>query len=238
MQQPGLILTLALGWMSTRADSAALDSIGRTLTSWDCCKPACAWSSSLRQNSNAHGYVKVCDKNDNPLSQSSGQSAQSSCSSSTGSGYLCSDYVPRPQSDNFSFGFAITDGVENCCKCYELTWTDGPSKGRTMQVQIINEGGQGPNGTDGNGRDIIILTPGGGVGPNTRGCNSQFGDSWGDQYGGVTSRDACATLPSNLQAGCYWRFNWAQGDINNWPIRYHEIGCPDQLTSISGCTTS
>jgi hypothetical protein len=72
-----------------------------------------------------------------------------------------------------SIGFAITDGVENCCKCFELQWTDGPARGKRMQVQIINEGGR----TD-DGRQFIVLTPGGGVGPNQQGCNEQFGYDW------------------------------------------------------------
>jgi hypothetical protein len=73
-----------------------------------------------------------------------------------------------------SLGFAITDGIENCCKCFELTWTDGPSAGKKMQVQVINEGGN----TENNSRQFIILTPGGGVGPNQQGCNEQFGYDW------------------------------------------------------------
>ncbi len=75
--------------------------------------------------------------------------------------------------NDLSYGFAVTNGAENCCKCFELLWTDGYGAGKRMQVQAINEGGS----TD-NGRDFIILTPGGGVGPNAGGCNSQYGDGW------------------------------------------------------------
>lgn len=117
--------------------------------------------------------MQVCDKDDQVLSQSKGNSEQSSCSSSAGNAYLCSHYAPEPQTEDFSYGFAITDGSENCCKCFELTWTDGPARDKRMQVQVINEGGS----TD-NGRDFIILMPGGGVGPNTKGCDNQFGSSW------------------------------------------------------------
>ena len=115
-----------------------------------------------------------CDKNDNPLSVSKGNSENSACASSnSGNAYLCSDFQAKPVSDNLSIGFAVTDGSENCCKCFELTWTSGPSVGKKMQVQIINEGGS----TD-DGREFIILTPGGGVGPNVAGCNKQFGYDW------------------------------------------------------------
>ncbi|KAK3943232.1 hypothetical protein QBC46DRAFT_377874 [Diplogelasinospora grovesii] len=38
----------------------------------------------------------------------------------------------------------------------------------------------------------------------------------GNQNGGVDSSNSCASLPQNLPGGCYWRFNWAKGDINGW----------------------
>lgn len=117
--------------------------------------------------------MQVCDKNDQVLSQSQGNTEQSSCASSkAGNAFLCSHYSPEPQTEDFSYGFAITDGSENCCKCFEITWTDGPARDKRMQVQVINEGGS----TD-NGRDFIILMPGGGVGPTAKGCQSQFGIS-------------------------------------------------------------
>ena len=116
----------------------------------------------------------MCGKDDNPLSRSQGQNEQSSCTRrSRGNGYLCSSYSPVPVSEDLSYGFAVTKGTENCCKCFELQWTDGPARDKRMQVQVINSGGS----TD-NGRDFVILTPGGGVGPNKRGCRHQFGGAW------------------------------------------------------------
>jgi hypothetical protein len=53
---------------------------------------------------------------------------------------------------------------------------------------------------------------------------------------GVTSDSQCSQLPSNLQAGCHWRWQWAGGDVNEWSITYKQVNCPSQLTSISGCT--
>lgn len=118
----------------------------------------------------------VCDVNDQPLSDDRSSSIDSSCSESGGasSGFLCSDYQPWPVSEDLAYGFAITDGSENCCKCYELQWTEGSAAGKRMQVQIINEGGVVENGR----RDFVLLTPGGGVGPNPSGCDAQFGYDW------------------------------------------------------------
>lgn len=58
----------------------------------------------------------------------------------------------------------------------------------------------------------------------------------GKTVGGVESRAGCAELPQNLQAGCYWRWNWAKGDLNGWDIDYKQIACPTTLENISGCS--
>ncbi len=60
--------------------------------------------------------------------------------------------------------------------------------------------------------------------------------SRGRTIGGVQSRNDCAELPQNLQAGCYWRWNWARGDINGWNVDYKQISCPAELESKSGCS--
>jgi len=57
----------------------------------------------------------------------------------------------------------------------------------------------------------------------------------GAKNGGVNNRNDCSKLPQNLQGGCYWRFNWAKGDINGWDIDYKQVTCPDRLPDISGC---
>ncbi|OIW30180.1 barwin-like endoglucanase [Coniochaeta ligniaria NRRL 30616] len=232
MRVQGIVaLSLAAGVLEVNAAAAApAANVGSTLTSWDCCKPACAWTTNLRK-AKASGSVAVCDKSDNPLTSARGASATSGCDKS-GTGFLCSDYAPRPVSGDLSLGFAITNNVENCCKCFELFWTDGGAAGKRMQVQIINSGGS----VDGGRRQFIILSPGGGVGPNTAGCDAQFGYDWGRQYGGVTQREGCESLPDNLQGGCYWRWNWANGEVNGWNVTYNQISCPDALTSVSGCS--
>lgn len=58
----------------------------------------------------------------------------------------------------------------------------------------------------------------------------------GRQYGGVIGREDCDSLPENLQGGCYWRWNWANGEINGWNVTYNQISCPAALTSVSGCS--
>jgi hypothetical protein len=45
-------------------------------------------------------------------------------------------------------------------------------------------------------------------------------------------------MPDRLQGGCYWRWNWAKGDVNGWSVDVRNISCPAQLTSISGCDSN
>jgi hypothetical protein len=120
----------------------------------------------------ASGQVKVCNKNDEHLTNQQAARVESSCSD--GAGFLCSDFQARPVAEDLSYGFVITKGSENCCKCFQLEWTDGPAMGKKMQVQAINSGGNLENDV----RDFIVLTPGGGVGPNPEGCAAQFGYDW------------------------------------------------------------
>ncbi|KAK1828017.1 RlpA-like double-psi beta-barrel-protein domain-containing protein-containing protein [Podospora conica] len=205
---------------------------GRTETRWDCCKPACGWKSNL-VDSKATGQLTICSKDDAPLPPSEADSRVSSCDATNpGNAYTCSTFQPRPVSDALTYAFAVTKGMDNCCRCFELSWTDGPAVGKRLRVQVINEGG---NSTDANSRTFMILTPGGGVGPNIQGCEAQYGYDWGRRYGGVVKAEDCVTLPERLQAGCYWRWNWARGDVNGWGVDYERIECPRELTDVSGC---
>jgi hypothetical protein len=74
-----------------------------------------------------------------------------------------------------SYGFATMMGADKCCKCYQLTWTSGSASGKSMIVQAINAAA--PSG-DVTSNDVIIYTPGGGGGPNSAGCKSQYGSTW------------------------------------------------------------
>ena len=81
-----------------------------------------------------------------------------------------------------------------------------------------------------------ILMPGGGVGI-FNGCKPQWGapdQGWGQQYGGVGSRDECNQLPQQLQAGCQWRFDWFMG-ADNPAVDYQQVACPAQILAVSNC---
>lgn len=124
--------------------------------------------------------AKVCDKSNALLSQQNGISAVSGCSSG-GTGYLCDSYQPLPVSSDLTYGFAIQVGGgttgenPNCCKCLEIQWVSGAASGKKMIAQVVTPGGTGGNVKNG---DIIILTPGGGVGPFASGCTNQYGSSY------------------------------------------------------------
>ncbi|KAI0015444.1 RlpA-like double-psi beta-barrel-protein domain-containing protein-containing protein [Xylariomycetidae sp. FL0641] len=205
-------------------------AIGTTYTTWDCCKPACAWS-NIRPKT-VSGSPKVCDVNNNILAGNSDQ-YRSGCETG-GSAYLCADYAPIPVSEDLAYGFAVRKGDASCCKCYELAWRSGAARGKRMVVQVHNivQTGSGPGATD---ADWIIAVPGGGSGVNQLGCRAQYGTNWGAPDGGVTKREDCATLPQNLQGGCYWRFNWAGGLVTGWQVEYKETTCPVELVEKSGC---
>lgn len=106
--------------------------------------------------------------------------ATNGCSTG-GTAYLCDSYQPVPVADDLSYGFAIQvsdnqrEDNPNCCKCYEVNWLSGNAVGKTMVVQIVTPGGGGGNITK---DDLIILTPGGGLGPFDQGCARQYGNSY------------------------------------------------------------
>jgi hypothetical protein len=80
-----------------------------------------------------------------------------------------------PVTDTLSYGFAVINGAANCCKCFQLTWTSGAARGKQMVVQAINL--FEPSG-DVKAGDVVVLTPGGGSGPNEVGCRAQYGTTW------------------------------------------------------------
>lgn len=117
------------------------------------------------------GFPQVCDVNNRPLGN--GLNIETGCSG--GRGFLCDSYAPVPVTETLSYGFATMNGNGNCCKCFQLTWTSGNARGKQMIVQTINL--FNPTGDVG-ANDIVILTPGGGNGPNDAGCRSQYGTNW------------------------------------------------------------
>ncbi|KAK3933514.1 glycoside hydrolase [Diplogelasinospora grovesii] len=205
----------------------AASGSGSSTRYWDCCKPSCAWSGKA----SVSAPVLACDKNDNPLTN---VNAVSGCQSG-GTAYTCSDQSPWAINDNLSYGFAataISGGSEStwCCACYALTFTSGPVAGKQMVVQSTSTGGDlGSNQFD-------LAIPGGGVGL-FDGCTSEFGGIAGAQYGGISSASQCSSLPSNLQPGCNWRFDWFQG-ADNPSFTFQQVQCPSELVARTGCKRS
>ena len=98
-----------------------------------------------------------------------------------GNAFMCDTYQPIPISNDVSYGFAIqvSDSQNgdnpNCCKCHEVKWTTGAGINKTMVVQIVTPGGSGDPVKR---NDLIILTPGGGLGPLSSGCPNQYGNTF------------------------------------------------------------
>ncbi|CAO3671347.1 unnamed protein product [Umbelopsis vinacea] len=199
---------------------------GTTTRYWDCCKASCSWtgkgSVTAPVNSCAVDGVSVLSP-----------TVASGCDG--GTAYMCNNQQPWAINANVSYGFAAANIVgltetDWCCTCYALTFTSGPVAGQQFVVQITNTGGDlGSNQFD-------LAIPGGGVGI-YNGCTAQWNapaNGWGDRYGGVASAADCATLPTQLQAGCQWRFGWFQ-NADNPSVSFKQVQCPTELTSRTGC---
>ncbi|KAF8761971.1 Glycosyl hydrolase family 45 [Rhizoctonia solani] len=172
-----------------------------------------------------------------------------------GGAYACANHSPFAVNDSLAYGFAavnIQGGTESswCCQCYELTFTSGPVSGQKMIVQNYQHRRRPwkckeyPPWLD-SGNDIRVpniesfdlMIPGGGVGIFGQGCAAQYGapsTGWGAQYGGVSSIAECSQLPSALQAGCQWRFNWFKG-ADNPSVTFQQVTCPAALTISVKC---
>lgn len=181
-----LILLLSLAPLGILAASGS----GTTTRYWDCCKPSCAWNdlSTLGIESS----VTSCDINDQPLSDNT---IQSGCAG--GSAYMCSSQSPWAVSDTLAYGFAaVSSADQDCCQCYQLTFTSTSIAGKVMIVQATN------TGSDVGSTQFDLAMPGGGFGI-FNGCSAEWGATssiWGAQYGGSSS-DTCPQFPSALQPG-------------------------------------
>jgi hypothetical protein len=165
---------------------------------------------------------------------------------------------PQVVSDSLAYAFAAFDGA-SCGTCYQLTFTgtsnDGTMDmgsqeicGKSIIVEVVNTGGLQSNQFD-------LLIPGGGVGANDA-CSTQWGvptSQLGVQYGGLMLQceqqdnynyaqytactiSACQSLfpkTPTMEAGCEFIVNWMQG-ANNPNVKYTQVTCPSQLTSVSG----
>ena len=128
--------------------------------------------------------VATCDKNNKPIADLQTALFTATGCQAGGGAYLCSSFAPIPVNDTLSYGFAIqvtgnnnVGDNPNCCKCYEVNWTSGPAseKNKRMIVQIVTPGGTGGDVKVG---DLIILSPGGGLGPFDTGCARQYGNTF------------------------------------------------------------
>nr|BAF57479.1 putative glycosyl hydrolase family45 [uncultured symbiotic protist of Cryptocercus punctulatus] len=220
-----LFFILSIKDISVQVKPNAVSGDGRTTRYWDCCKPSCGWDGKATVSA----PVASCDKNGAKLATST----KSGCDG--GTAYMCSNQVPRAVNSSFAYGFAAASisgyqEAQSCCTCILLTFKDTAASGQKLLVQVTNTGGDlGSNQFD-------LAIPGGGLGIFTDGCPAEFG-SWngGSQYGGVSSASQCSQLPSALQSGCQFRFDWLKG-ADNPSVSFTEVTCPSELTSITGCT--
>lgn len=223
---------------------------GFTTRYWDCCKPHCGWPG------NAGRPISSCDQNNGNMGGNF--NAGSACAG--GNAYMCWNFGPTNNGDNIGYAFAAHNGV-GCGTCFQLDFT-GEShnpkpdtghdfgsqslKGKSMIVQVINTGGIEPGQFD-------LLVPGGGVGE-FNACSTQWGGAeLGEQYGGFflacqkehnfeyepsrqCAREWCDRVfhdKPDLHEGCSWFVEWF-GLADNPTMRYKEVPCPQELTSISG----
>ncbi len=204
-------------------------TVKETTRYWDCCKPTCAWN----------GYASVT----NPIRSCKADgvttiddNTQSGCVG--GSAYVCNDNQPWAFNNTLAFG-TIAANINGfgpkatCCSCLLLTFQSGAIKGRQMAVQITNTGNDVSKSTTA----FDILIPAAGVGYYTKGCTTQWSTSssvWGNQYGGVDTKTQCSKIPSKLQSGCNWRFDWMKG-VSNPTVTYQQIECPAAITDKTHC---
>lgn len=145
-------------------------------------------------------------------------------------------------------------GDSNCGQCFLLKFiqkshADGYNGwggsaaglvGKSIVVQVINIG------YDVSGEHSFdIQIPGAGQGAFSSGCVAQYpGKQVGDfdcdnRYGGCHEKSGCNRLPSVLQSGCNWRYDWyhwleADGVTNNPYVNFRRVKCPKELVQISG----
>ena len=225
--QPPPIVGGSSGWMSRY---------------WDCCKPACGWTGNLRA-----GGPAMASCNMSNMSNGGNFDVGSACDS--GDAYMCWSAIPWMVSPTLSYGFAAASmGNYACGRCYQIQFTgtghDGNNagvvalNGKTMIVQVINNGGVG-------GDQFDLLVPGGGVGV-LDACTKQLGGvDLGAQFGGLLRtcnddatcfRNRCQTAfagKPDLLAGCDWFAGWFSV-ADNPNISFKQIACPAAITQKSG----
>lgn len=224
-----LIILSVLVLVST-ATLVQSQTAGVTTRYWDCCKASCSWSGKA----SVTNPVETCAANGVTTVEADTTSACGG-GGDPGIAYMCNNQQPYVINSSLSFGFAaayLSGESESdwCCGCYELTFTSSPVTNQIEVVQVTN------TGADLGNNQFDLQIPGGGVGI-YNGCTSQWGapsEGWGAQYGGVSSVSQCSELPSQLQAGCQWRFGWFQ-NANNPNVNFRRVQCPNSIVSKSNC---
>jgi hypothetical protein len=204
----------------------------KTVRYWDCCKASGSWPGKAPVNSPVAACAKDGVTRVDP-------NARNVCGGggTSGPSYMCNNQQPFVVNASLSYGFAAANLVgksesDTSCACYALQFTSGPVTGQTHVVQVLNLGASASTGSS----RFDLLIPGGGVGI-FNGCQDQWGapsDGWGPRYGGVTSPSECAKLPSQLQAGCNWRFAWFK-NADNPTATFRRVKCPAELVAKTNC---
>lgn len=202
---------------------------GVTTHYWDCCKPSCSWKENIKAKK---GPVASCKKNGVTKLPAS---AMSGCGKN-GEAYMCNNQGPMIVNSTLAYGFAgvsFKGGADYslCCGCLMLTFKHNKLANKKMIVQYTNTGG------DAVVNQFDLAIPGGGVGYNTIGCQTQWNappDGWGQRYGGVSSRAQCSILPAPLQKGCQFRWDWLNG-VENPNVEFTQVKCPSAIVTVSGC---
>ena len=132
-----------------------------------------------------------------------------------GPAYICSaQQQPVAINDEYSYAYVsvpqsmTSDGsLDTCCRCLEIvlgvTTTAGVPK--KLLAQIVNNGVA----------RFDLQVPGAGIG-DWGSCHLRYNNvasyNFGDQQAGFSAAqytvEACQNLPSILQPGCEWLFNW------------------------------
>ena len=191
--------------------------------------------------------MRSCSLQNQPLSSYDTGSACPSPGSDKA--FMCWSGAPWAVSNTLAYGFvAASSNNYQCGRCYQLDFTGegqhdtSPQRivGKTMIVQVINNGGVGTDQLD-------LLVPGGGVGDFGAACPAQWGQNvdLGHQWGGFRRtcgdnatcvRNMCVAAFGNkpeLMAGCEWFLGWF-ANVNNPRIVFKQIACPSAITQRSG----
>ncbi|CAD6892501.1 unnamed protein product [Tilletia controversa] len=198
---------------------------------WDCCKVGAAWPGHPAVNRPAYSCAK------DGVTRINDPRVTSGCQG--GTAFACNNQQPFVSPSNPMLSYAVgarpsTLGVDSFYgACYSIHFQELP--GKTLVFQAINTGNY-PTPWQ-----IDIQTPGGGVGElNT--CPSQWGsppDGWGRRWGGIMNKAQCSQLPSQLQPGCHWRFDWLVPPghpygLNPKIASMCRVKCPKILTDRTG----